>query len=261
MKRPPALFVSHGAPSFALEPGLAGPQLTALGRELPRPAAVLLVSPHWMSREPIVMTTARPRTVHDFGGFDAALYDIVYPAAGHPALAMRAIEVLRAAGWAAVANPERGLDHGAWVPMRYLYPDADVPVFQVSMPAALDADSAFQFGRALAPLAEQGVLIVGSGSLTHNLFGFRFGQAQDEESAEFARWIRDAVAGGDRERLLRALEMAPNARHAHPTTEHFLPLLIAAGAADSSAATVIEGGIAYGVLVMDSFIFGRSATC
>jgi 4,5-DOPA dioxygenase extradiol len=129
------------------------------------------------------------------------------------------------------------------------------------MPAALDAGSAFQFGRALAPLAEEGVLIVGSGSLTHNLFAFRFGQAQDEASAEFARWIRDAVAGGDSERLLRALEMAPNARHAHPTTEHFLPLLIAAGAAESSAATVIEGGIAHGVLAMDSFMFGRSATC
>lgn len=261
MRRLPALFVSHGAPSFALEPGLAGPQLTALGRELPRPAAVLIVSPHWMSRAPVVMTTARPRTVHDFGGFDAALYDIVYPAVGHPALAMRTLEVLRAAGWVAVADSARGFDHGAWVPMRYLYPDADVPVFQVSMPAALDAGSAFEFGQALAPLAEEGVLIVGSGSLTHNLFGFRFGQAQDEVSAEFARWIRDAVATGDHERLLRALQMAPNARHAHPTTEHFLPLLIAAGAAESSAATVIEGGIAYGVLAMDSFIFGRSATC
>ena len=139
MERLPSLFVSHGAPTFALEPGLVGPRLTVLGQVLPRPAAVLVVSPHWMTREPRVMTTARPRTVHDFGGFDSALYEITYPVDGHPTLAARAIEVLRAAGWPAVAEPDRGLDHGAWVPLSHLYPRADVPAFQVSMPAHLDA--------------------------------------------------------------------------------------------------------------------------
>ena len=257
MNRLPSLFISHGAPTFALEPGTVGPQLTALGHELPRPNAVLVVSPHWSTAEPRVTTSARPRTIHDFGGFDAALLDITYPARGHPALAGRAIEILRFAGWAAAEDSKRGLDHGAWVPLLHLYPEADVPVFQVSMPARLDAAAAFEFGRALAPLAAEGVLIVGSGSLTHNLHVLRFGQEQDEPSVEFARWIREAVARGDRERVLRALDLAPHARRAHPTPEHYLPLPIAAGAAPADEAEVLEGGMAYGVLSMDSFVFGR----
>ena len=129
MERLPSLFVSHGAPTYALEPGIAGPGITALGQALPRPSAVLVVSPHWMSAQARVTTTARPQTIHDFSGFDRALYDIVYPADGHPQLAARAIEVLHAAGWQATADDQRGLDHGAWVPLRYLYPHADVPAF------------------------------------------------------------------------------------------------------------------------------------
>lgn len=258
MERLPSLFVSHGAPTFALEPGLVGPRLTALGQVLPRPAAVLVVSPHWMTREPQVMTTARPRTVHDFGGFDSALYEITYPVDGHPMLAARAIEVLRAAGWPAVAEPDRGLDHGAWVPLSHLYPRADVPAFQVSMPAHLDARSAIEYGRALAPLAAEGVLVLGSGSLTHNLYEYRSEHGRGETyAAEFAGWIRDAVATGDHERLVRALEIAPHARRAHPTPEHYLPLLIAAGAAaETLPATVLDGGIVHGVLSMDAFLFG-----
>lgn len=257
MNRLPSLFISHGAPTFAIEPGAAGAQLAALGRELPRPEAVLVVSPHWMTAEPRVATSARPRTIHDFGGFDRTLFEIRYPAYGHPALAARTVEILRAAGWAAIADPKRGLDHGAWVPLLHLYPEADVPVFQVSMPSSLDAASAFEFGRALAPLAAEGVLIVGSGSLTHNLHALRFGKEQDEASAEFARWVRESVARGKRERVLRALEIGPHARRAHPTPEHYLPLPIAAGAAPTDAAEVLEGGMTYGVLAMDSFVFGR----
>lgn len=258
MKRLPSLFVSHGAPTFALEPGLIGPRLTALAQVLPRPAAVLIVSPHWMTRDPQVMTTARPRTLYDFGGFDSALYDITYPVDGSPALAARAIEMLHAAGWPAAEDRERGLDHGAWVPLTYLYSRADVPVFQVSIPAHMDATSAFEYGRALAPLASEGVLIVGSGSLTHNLYEYRPEHGRGETyAAEFAGWIRDAVISGDHERLVRALEIAPHARRAHPTSEHYLPLVIAAGAAsDMLPATVLDGGIAHGVLSMDAFVFG-----
>ena len=260
MNRFPSLFVSHGAPSYALEPGIAGPRLTALGRALPPPAAVLVVSPHWMTREPRVTTSARPDTIHDFGGFDPALYRIVYPVEGHPQLAAHTVEVLNAAGWATAADSERGLDHGAWVPLLHLYPQADVPVFQVSMPARLDTRSALAFGRALAPLADEGVLIVGSGSLTHNLYEFRTGHGHEEAYAgEFTNWIRQAVVAGDQERLLQALEIAPHARRAHPTAEHYLPLLIAAGAAAGTLpATVIEGGITHGVLAMDSFLFGAT---
>jgi 4,5-DOPA dioxygenase extradiol len=263
--RLPSLFISHGAPTFALQPGLAGPRLTVLGRSLPRPEAVLVVSPHWMTPAPRVGTSTQPETIHDFGGFEPALYRIQYPARGHEALARRTVERLTQAGWPAQADERRGIDHGAWVPLRHLYPDADVPVFQVSQPSRLDAQGAWDFGRALAPLADEGVLIVGSGSLTHNLYELRGTYGPDEPYVRaFAAWVRDAVEQGDRTRLLRTLEDAPDARRAHPTTEHFWPLLVAAGAADGGddllPAKVIEGGIAYGMLAMDSYAFGLAST-
>lgn len=261
MERLPTVFISHGAPTYALEPGQAGPQLTELGRVLPRPAAVLVVSPHWTTRQPEATSAARPATMHDFGGFDPALYEMSYPAEGHPDFAARAIELLQQAGWAsAAANPSRGLDHGAWVPLMYLYPQHDVPVFQVSMPHRLDSTAAFDYGHALAPLAKQGVLIVGSGSLTHNLFEFREEHAAAAEYAQaFTSWIRKAVQAGDASSLIRALERAPHAARAHPTAEHFLPLLVAAGAASSILpATVLQGGIVHGVLSMESYVFGQA---
>ncbi len=258
MERMPSLFISHGAPTYALEPGLAGAQLNALGRLLPKPKAVLVVSPHWMTREAEVTGATRPHTIHDFGGFDPALYELTYPADGHPALAARAAQVLRAEGWAASINPDRGLDHGAWVPLLHLYPDHDLPVIQASMPARLDARSAFKYGRALAQLGREGVLVVGSGSLTHNLFEFRHAsQSQADYAGVFTAWIRAAVRAGDEDQLLAALDTAPHAARAHPTTEHFLPLLVALGAAPSSLpATVVPGGIVHGVLSMESYVFG-----
>ncbi len=261
MSRLPSLFVSHGAPTFALEPGLAGPQLTALGGALPRPEAVLVVSPHWMTPSPRVGSTARPQTIHDFGGFDPALYLIDYPAPGHPRLAHKAVETLNAAGWTAHADEKRGLDHGAWVPMLHLFPHADVPVFQVSLPSRLDAASAWALGEALSPLADDGVLIVGSGSLTHNLAEFRGHHGADEAyAAEFVAWVREAVVTGDGARLRGTLVEAPHAARAHPTTEHFWPLLVAAGAAPAQGRwQVLDGGIVHGVLSMDAFVFGASA--
>lgn len=260
MSRLPTLFVSHGAPTYALEPGLAGPQLTAAAQQLPRPQAVLVVSPHWATRAVRVSTAARPATVHDFGGFDSALYDLQYPAEGHPSLAQAAIALLQQAGWAASADEQRGLDHGAWVPLRYLYPQADVPVFQVSMPADLQADSTLRLGQALAPLADQGVLIVGSGSLTHNLYEFRQDQTDAAPYAlAFAAWVRDAVQAGDAARLTRALLDAPHAQRAHPTSEHYLPLLVALGAAQQALpVTVLPGGMTHGVLSMESYVFGQA---
>jgi 4,5-DOPA dioxygenase extradiol len=181
-----------------------------------------------------------------------------YPADGHPALAARAAELLRAAGWAASVSSDRGLDHGAWVPLMHLYPDHDVPVIQASMPARLDAQSAFKYGRALAQLGKEEVLVVGSGSLTHNLFEFRQqGGAPAEYANAFTAWIRAAVEAGDEDSLLAALETAPHAARAHPTAEHFLPLLVALGAAPSALpATVVPGGIVHGVLSMESYVFG-----
>jgi 4,5-DOPA dioxygenase extradiol len=265
MDRLPSLFISHGAPTFAIEPGLAGPRLTALGRALTRPRAVLVVSPHWMTPSPRVGLVARPQTIHDFGGFDPSLYEITYPVDGHPELARRALDLLQSAGWAPQPDERRGLDHGAWVPLRHLYPAADVPAFQVSLPSRLDGDTAWAFGAALAPLADEGVLIVGSGSLTHNLAEFRSGPGSDAAYAaayatDFAAWVREAVVQGDSARLRQTLALAPHAHRAHPTAEHFWPLLVAAGAAASALpATVIEGGITHGVLAMDAFLFGAAA--
>lgn len=261
MSRLPSLFISHGAPTFALEPGLSGPRLTELGQALPRPQAVLVVSPHWMTPTPQVSTALRPETIHDFGGFDPALYQLSYPAPGHAALAQRAVECLRQAGWSAQADAHRGLDHGAWVPLMHLFPQADVPVFQVSLPARLNAERAWGLGQALAPLAAEGVLIVGSGSLTHNLYEFRGGQRPAEPYVKaFAAWVREAVELGDGPRLRRTLDDAPQAQRAHPTPEHFWPLLVAAGASDTGAgplpAAVVEGGVVYGMLAMDAYAFG-----
>lgn len=145
----PTVFVSHGAPTFAIEPGLAGAQLRALGRALGKPEAILVVSPHWMTRGVEITATHRPDTVHDFGGFPRALSAIQYPAPGSPELAARAQHVLAARGIAASLDTRRGLDHGAWVPLLHMYPDADVPVVQVSIPFDTDAATALELGRSL----------------------------------------------------------------------------------------------------------------
>ncbi|MFO7602981.1 MAG: class III extradiol ring-cleavage dioxygenase [Gammaproteobacteria bacterium] len=258
MERFPTLFVSHGAPSYALEPGVAGAVLATVGRALPRPNAVLVVSPHWMTAQPCVTTAPQPATIHDFAGFGKALNALQYPASGHPHLAQRACELLTAAGWPAQADAYQGFDHGAWVPLLHLYPKADVPVFQVSLPAALDAQQALEYGAALAPLRDEGVLIVGSGSLTHNLYEFFQAHGKDAAYAsEFVAWIRDAVEAGDRTRLVNALTQAPHAQRAHPTPEHFLPLLVACGAAQTTLpVTVLPGEMIKGVLSMESYVFG-----
>ena len=261
MPRLPTLFVSHGAPSFALEPGRAGPALTALGQQLPRPAAVLVVSPHWMTREPRVATTASPQILHDFDGFDPALYELGYPAAGQPVLASRAVTLLREAGWRAEPDAKWGMDHGAWVPLRYLYPQADVPVFQVSLPLGLDGSSAYAYGQALAPLRDEGVLIVGSGSLTHNLRDVRFLEpAAEGYAVDFANWIAQTVLVQDHEALQAAMQRSPHARRAHPTPEHFWPLLVAAGAAGDGgppgSVRRLAGGVVHAALSMDSFVMG-----
>ena len=256
--RLPSLFVSHGAPTFAIEPGTAGPQLRALGDALPRPRAILIVSPHWMTEELTVSSSPAPPTIHDFGGFPAQLYALRYPAPGDPALAGRITELLKAQGRTVRSDPTRGLDHGAWVPLTYLRPQADVPVVQLSLPVRYGARDAFELGRLLAPLAMEGVLIVGSGSLTHNLAEFR-GHGGDDEAEyvrQFVRWSRDAVTRGDSGAIIDYLRSAPDAKRAHPTSDHYLPLPFAMGAGPPGThARVIDGGVVHGMLSMDAFVF------
>lgn len=257
MSRAPSLFISHGSPMFALEPGILGPNLRQIGRGLTGLAAIVVVSPHWQTSGVRVGASAAPATIHDFGGFPAPLYALRYTPQGAPGLATDVVRLLVDAGFHATLDAGRGLDHGAWVPLRYLKPDADVPVLQVSLPRDLDAAGALRLGKALAPLRDRGVLIVGSGSLTHNLFEFRT-HIQDPAYAQtFADWVADAVARGDEDGLVHYRERAPYAARAHPTEEHYLPLLVAVGAggADESR-SLIPGGMTHGVLSMDSFAIG-----
>jgi 4,5-DOPA dioxygenase extradiol len=257
----PTLFISHGAPTFALEPGLLGPRLAALGEELDV-AAVIVVSAHWQTRGVRITTSTAPETIHDFGGFAPELYRLRYPAPGAPTVAAQARDLLEGSGFSVVLDQERGLDHGAWVPLLHLIPDAHVPVIQVSMPFDLDTAGAWRLGRALAPLREHRVLIVGSGSLTHNLYEVRQNGSESQPYArEFTAWVRDAVVAGDTDRLIRYRRNAPHAERAHPTEEHFLPLLVALGAASGSTDTpsVIDGGMTYGVLSMESYAWGLQA--
>lgn len=265
----PVLFISHGAPTFAIEPGVLGPQLQALGRTLSGVTAVLVVSPHWQTRDVKVMTNPQPETVHDFGGFPPALYELRYPVNGQPDAAQEAARLLKAAGYATDVDVRRGLDHGAWVPLFHLLPDAQVPVFQVSMPLSLTTAQAVDMGRALAPLRDQGVVIVGSGSMTHNLYEFRQAGTRPEAYAqEFAAWVRTAVLADAVQPLIDYRKEAPHAARAHPTEEHFLPLLVAMGAhlgdgvndaaGNADRLQVLDGGgIAHGVLSMESYVWGQ----
>lgn len=255
--RAPALFVSHGSPMFALAPGRIGPQLERLGRAIAGIRAVLVVSPHWQTRGVRVGATPAPQTIHDFSGFPAPLYDLHYTPPGAPALAAEAAQMLAEAGFDTRIDDARGLDHGAWVPLRYLRPDADLPVFQVSLPHDLDSATALRLGRAMAPLRARGVLVVGSGSLTHNLYEFRRHIRDPEYAQAFADWVADALARRDEDALVDYRARAPHAERAHPSEEHYLPLLVTLGASHAGEPVVrLDGGMTHDVLSMDAFGFG-----
>ncbi|XAH22204.1 class III extradiol ring-cleavage dioxygenase [Xylophilus sp. GW821-FHT01B05] len=260
----PSLFVSHGSPMFALEPGSTGPALAHWGAALSADTplkGVVLMSPHWMARGPAVGTHPAPPTWHDFGGFPPPLYQLQYPAPGDPALAQEVIALLQQAGIPATADPQRPRDHGAWVPLLHLLPRANVPVVQVALPAGYGPAEVFAMGRALRSLRGQGVLVVGSGSMTHNLSEFFGGRPELDAPAKpyveaFSRWIEDALARGDMAALLDYRRQAPNAQRAHPDEDHFLPLFFALGAADDGALPqYLSREVMYGNLAMDSMAF------
>jgi 4,5-DOPA dioxygenase extradiol len=294
--RLPVLYVSHGSPMFALEPGETGPALTRWGQAL-RLAhgplrGVLVMSPHWMSHGLEVMTGSAPATWHDFGGFPPALYRLGYPAPGAPQLAQEVLERLQAAGVAARANGERPFDHGAWVPLMHVLPEADLPVVQLSLPASAGPREVHALGAALAGLRDQGVLIVGSGSMTHNLGEFRGGTGETPVAVdqavqqlaqalqdggvladaavggtspslpyvqEFSRWIEARMRGHELPALLDYRAQAPAARRAHPTEEHFMPLFFALGAAGGKAVPrYLSREVQYGMLAMDAMVFDEA---
>lgn len=259
MTRLPSLYISHGSPMTALQPGLTGERLAGLAAVLPRPKAIVIASAHWLSRRVQVGSATAPETIHDFGGFPAALYQLQYPAPGAPTLADRAMQLLDRAGMTPVANPDRGLDHGAWVPLRLLYPAADIPVLPISIQPDLGPTHQYALGQALAPLRDEGVLVIGSGSITHNLHDLRAGYSDERQAPyvkPFIEWIEQKLATGDIEALLDYRRQAPFAERAHPTDEHLLPLFVALGAAGAHAhAQRIDAGIDMGLLAMDIYRF------
>jgi 4,5-DOPA dioxygenase extradiol len=245
---------------LALQDSPARRFLQGLGESLPRPKAIVVFSAHWETiGSPAVSLAEQPSTIHDFGGFPKALFDIQYHAAGTPEVAEHVAALFAAAGIPVGRSAQRGLDHGAWVPLSLIYPRADVPVMQISLVRGAGPAAHEMLGRALAQLRHEGVLVIGSGSLTHNLYEFR-GQAVDAPApgwvSEFEVWMRERLEAGDHAALLEYRNRAPAAAQNHPTEEHLLPLFVAIGAAGADAkAQLLHSSIEHGVLAMDAYAF------
>ncbi|MBA4339818.1 MAG: dioxygenase [Hyphomonas sp.] len=250
------IFVSHGSPTLIFDDVPARDFLVALGQSLPRPKAILVVSAHWETNNPAVNAVAVNETIHDFGGFPQILFDQRYPAPGDAALAQRVAGLIQAVGLPVGIDTARGLDHGAWVPLKLMYPANDIPVLQLSVQTDLGAAHHYRLGLALRALAEEGVLILGSGSFTHDLrsVDWRGNNVAPGWVTDFADWVNAALAEGRIEDLLNYRRLAPHAARNHPTEEHFLPLFVALGAG-GTAATSLHQSLTFSVLRMDAFEF------
>ncbi|KTC09723.1 aromatic ring-opening dioxygenase LigB [Pseudomonas marginalis ICMP 9505] len=253
----PSLFISHGSPMLALQPGASGPALRRLAAELPQPKAIVVVSAHWESHELLVSGSAAPETWHDFGGFPRELFAVQYPAPGDPPLANEIVQLLNADGLTARIDNRRPFDHGTWVPLSLMYPAANIPVVQVSLPSHMGPALQTRVGQALASLREQCVLLIGSGSITHNL-GELDWQAGPESIEPWARdfrdWVVAKLAANDESALHDYRRQAPHAVRNHPSDEHLLPLYFARGAGGDFS--VAHQGFTLGALGMDIYRFG-----
>jgi 4,5-DOPA dioxygenase extradiol len=248
----PSLFISHGSPMMPLRDQPARDFLLGLGAQFERPRAIVMASAHWDTERPAVNAVGVNETIHDFYGFPPALYALRYPAPGDASLAAEIAQTL-----GGDLDHEHGLDHGAWVPLLLMYPDHDIPVVQVSLQSYLGTEHHLMLGKALAPLRERGILVIGSGGLTHNLRRMR---APDENSPAapdvdaFADWMHAALIEGRTDDLLDYRRRAPQAAMQHPTDEHLLPLYVAMGAGGPTA-TRLHASTSYGVLRMDTYAF------
>lgn len=256
----PTVFVSHGAPTLAIEQNDTTEFLKRWGEELGKPRAILCVSAHWETRVPAVSAAEHPETIHDFGGFPEELYRMHYTAPGAPELAKRVTELLEEAEIEIQVSPGRGLDHGAWVPLKLMYPEADVPVTQLSVQPRAGTAPHFRMGQAIAPLRREEVLILATGSATHNLSIIG---RESERIAQFDNWLYEKITGGSYTELLDYRRLAPHAQLAHPTEEHLLPLFVAAGAgAGGAEAEKLKGAClhrswTYGSLSMAAYKFSN----
>ena len=253
----PVLYLSHGAPPLADDDTWTR-ELASWSADLPRPTSILMISAHWEEAPLALSATAKVPLIYDFWGFPQRYYEVTYDAPVAPALAAQVTKLLSAPGTPVSHDRSRGLDHGAYVPLVEMFPQADVPVLQMSMPT-LDPQKLFEIGRKIAPLRDQGTLIVGSGFTTHNLRWFNPSAgstaAAPTASMEFDAWARETMASADIDSLLDFLKKAPAAHEAHPRTEHFAPLFVSLGAASESASV---SGAPQSRSVIDGFWYGLS---
>lgn len=252
--RMPVVFSAHGSPVNAIDDNAFTRFLRGWASTLPTPIAILAVSAHWAAPEARATTSLTPATIHDFSGFPQPLYALRYPALGDPALATRAVDLLLAGGMPAGLESRRGLDHGVWSPLIHIWPDASIPIVQLSLLQAAPMARHVEIGRAIAPLREEGVLIFGSGNIVHNLATAELGERDlpvEPWAAEFDAWVAATLEARDLEALASFRDAAPHGRIAHPTPEHFLPILVAAGAAgDHYHVTFPYTGFEHGTLSM-----------
>jgi 4,5-DOPA dioxygenase extradiol len=241
----------------ALQAGPAGEAWKALAQRLPRPRAILISSAHWETNLPMLTGGDKPETIHDFYNFPEALYRLRYPAPGAPELAQRAQALLKDAGFTAGIDGCRGLDHGAWSPLLYMYPKHEIPVVQISVQPDLGPRHHVELGKAVRALADDGVLIIGSGHMTHNLRDWGRGTKEPQPYArEFQEWVKQKLEQKDIESLVEYRSRSPHGVRAHPTDEHFLPLFFAVGAASGTKKPErVYDAIDSGVLAMDAYVF------
>lgn len=263
MAHMPTLFVPHGAPTFALRPGEAGAALSRLASMLERPRAIVAVSPHWETHGPCVGSAMNLETIYDFSGFPNALYSLTYPAHGDTALAQRVADCLSDAGYKVYLDSQRGLDHGAWVPLRIMYPEADIPVIPLSIKHGAGAAYHYALGQALAPLTDAGFLIMGTGSITHNLRDYMMcahgNLPTPDYVTRFADWINTCLQTQDLNQLLDYRRTNADAARAHPSEDHLMPFFVALGAAGIEAnAERFYAGIDDRVLAMDGYHFEQT---
>ena len=253
-KRPklPALFISHGAPTLAIEQSATTSALARIGQNLPKPRAIIIMSAHWQSAKLEISSNPQPKTWHDFSGFTPELYDLQYPAAGQPALAETLAQQLTARGITCRVNPLRVSDHGVWAPLLHLYPEADIPIVQISLPRHYDSVACYQLGAQLAQLRDEQILLIGSGSITHNLQALRWqAESIDKTARDFKVWLLQQLKTD----IPSALDWQqyPNYQNVHPSDEHLLPLFFALGA--GQRVSVVHQSMAHHSLGMDIYRF------
>lgn len=250
-------FLSHGSPTLVIDDVPAHHFLCELGETIPIPEAILMVSAHWETTVPVVNSVEINSTIHDFGGFPRELYEIQYPANGSPEFAQLTSDLLLKNGFDAQIDLVRGLDHGAWVPLKLMYPKHEIPAFQLSIQSHLDPRHHFDIGRAIASLREKNVAIIASGSFTHNLREINWaGGSEEIWSKEFAAWFDNALNNHAIEDLLNYRKLAPFAEKNHPTDEHLLPIFVALGAASENYGLErLHSSATFGSLRMDAYSF------